>query len=89
MLATVPTTTKAINVPIWVRVPGIIALVLVGVLLSTMLLGAADVADVGRDHRPGNEAETTDHGSRSETNRGGHGADDEMDATDHRGSDSE
>jgi hypothetical protein len=29
------------RIPIWVRVPGIIALVLVGVLLSTMVLGAA------------------------------------------------
>lgn len=29
------------RIPIWVRVPGIIALVLVGVLVSSMLLNAA------------------------------------------------
>lgn len=31
------------RIPIWVRVPGIIALILVGVLASTVLLGAAGV----------------------------------------------
>jgi hypothetical protein len=88
ILATVPlTTTNAISTPVWVRVPGIIALVLVGVLLSTILLGATNVVGTSDDHGPGNETGTTDHGSPSETDRGGHGSGDG--ATDHRGSDSE
>ena len=33
------------RIPIWVRVPGIIALVLAAVLTGTTLLGAADVGD--------------------------------------------
>jgi hypothetical protein len=34
------------GIPVWVRVPGIIALILVGVLIGTMLLGAAGAGDV-------------------------------------------
>jgi hypothetical protein len=51
------------SIPIWVRVPGIIALVLVGVLVSTMLLGAA--RDGGGHGRAGDQ---------TQMNRGGHGA---------------
>jgi hypothetical protein len=49
------------RIPIWVRVPGIIALVLVGVLVSTMVLGAARGSG--------------GHGSSDQTrmNGGGHG----------------
>jgi hypothetical protein len=55
------------SVPIWVRVPVIIALVLVGVLISPMLLDAAGVAS-----RSGGG------GMESEMNGGGHGASNEM-----------
>jgi len=53
------------SIPIWVRVPGIIALVLVGVLVSAMLLNAA--RDGGGHGRAG---DTT------QTDGGGHGAGD-------------
>lgn len=33
-----------ISIPIWVRIPGILALVLVGVLLGALLLGAGSGA---------------------------------------------
>jgi hypothetical protein len=36
------------SMPIWVRVPGIIALILVGVLASAMLVGATGLAGNGR-----------------------------------------
>lgn len=49
------------RIPIWVRVPGIIALVLVGVLVSTMLLTAL------RDG--GGHGRVADH---TQTNGGGH-----------------
>ncbi|MCZ7567639.1 MAG: hypothetical protein M5U01_03460 [Ardenticatenaceae bacterium] len=55
-----------IRIPIWVRVSGIIALVLVGVVVSSMLLGGSvsggqDGGSVsgGRDH--GSQTEQTDH----------------------------
>jgi hypothetical protein len=51
------------RIPIWVRVPGIIALVLVGVLVSTMLL------TVSRDD--GGHGSTGDH---TQTSGGGHGS---------------
>ena len=37
------------SIPIWVRVPGIIALVLVGVVVSSMLLGGSGGHEGGRD----------------------------------------
>ncbi|MDQ3780885.1 MAG: hypothetical protein M3354_10120 [Chloroflexota bacterium] len=43
------------GIPIWVRVPGIIALVLVGILISTMLLGADRGS--GGGHGSGDEME--------------------------------
>lgn len=48
------------HLPIWVRVPGTIVIVLVGVLASTMALGAADV---GRD---GDHGSRGDHGTGDE-----------------------
>jgi hypothetical protein len=51
------------RIPIWVRVPGIIALVLVGVLVSTMLL------TVSRDG--GGHGSAGDH---TQTSAGGHGS---------------
>jgi hypothetical protein len=51
------------RVPVWVRVPGIIALVLAGVLLSSMLLNAA---------RDGGDGRTGDH-TRMD-GRGNHGS---------------
>lgn len=53
------------RIPIWVRVPGIIALVLVGVLISTMLL---NVARDGGGQRPSGD-QTQLHGGGD----GGHG----------------
>jgi hypothetical protein len=50
------------RIPVWVRVPGIIALVLVGVLVSTMLLTASRG---GGGHGPG--------GDHTQTSGGGHG----------------
>lgn len=51
------------RIPIWVRVPGIILLVLVGVLVGTMLLGAA--GDGGGHGRVGDQ---------TQMDGGGHGA---------------
>ena len=68
------------RIPIWVRVPGIIALVLIGVLISTMLLDLE--SGFGGGHGSGGETEMTD---RSGTDRG-HGSDDEAEMTDHTGS---
>lgn len=39
------------SIPIWVRVPGIIALVLVGIVVSSMLLGGSS----GMDHEGGRD----------------------------------
>jgi hypothetical protein len=63
------------RIPIWVRVPGVIALVLVGVLFSTALLGALDVAGRGGDHGPDDQGEMDRDG-------GGHGSDDETERED-------
>lgn len=43
------TTARGLGVPIWVRVPGII--VLVAVVVSAMLMGAAGVGDGGGAER--------------------------------------
>ena len=62
------------RIPIWVRVPGLIALVLVVVLISPMLLDAAGVGvNRGSDET---EMEGSDHGS---------GGSDETEGTDHSG----
>jgi hypothetical protein len=58
------------RIPIWVRVPGIIALVLVGVLVSTMLL---NVARDGSGQRPSGD-QTQLHGGGHGGGDGGHGA---------------
>ena len=51
--------------PIWVRVPGIIVLVLVGIVLSAMLAGAAGVGGgAGPDKHPPVERQNQ-HGPRS------------------------
>jgi hypothetical protein len=71
------------RIPIWVRVPGIIALVLVGVLISTMLLGAwgdGDGHGSGGSHGSGDEPEMM------EQNRGqggGHDSGDRSRMRDH------
>jgi hypothetical protein len=59
------------RIPIWVRVPAIIALVLVGVLLSTMLLDAVG-GDGGRGS--GDETEMTQHTGGGDHGGGGHGS---------------
>jgi hypothetical protein len=59
------------RIPIWVRVPGIIALVLVGVLLSTMLWGAA--RDGGGHGRAGDQTRM-DGGGHGAGGGGSHGA---------------
>ncbi|HEV2779732.1 MAG TPA: hypothetical protein VGX25_10055 [Actinophytocola sp.] len=53
-------------IPIWVRVPGVIALVLVGVVVSAMLLGAAGVGGgAGPDkHAPVQRHDPDRHGPR-------------------------
>jgi hypothetical protein len=50
---------SATGIPIWVRVPGIIAFVLVGIVVSTMLVGAAGFADRAGSarHGPGQNQE--------------------------------
>ncbi len=68
------------SIPIWVRVAGIIALVLVGVLVSTLLLGAA--GDSGGHGRSGDKTQIngSGHGSggggshSSGNGGGGHGS---------------
>jgi hypothetical protein len=67
------------RIPIWVRVSGIIALILVGVLVSTMLLGAAgDGGGPGRsgDHTqmPGGGHGSGGGGSHGSGGGGGHGS---------------
>ena len=58
------------SIPIWVRVPGIIALVLVGVVVSSMLLGGSSSG--GR-------------GMGGMGSSGGHGRGDQMQQMDHNG----
>lgn len=69
------------RIPIWARVPGIIAVVLVAVLISPLLLDAVGVASRsggGGDHGPGEETEIDDgHGDRNGERGGGdHGSGD-------------
>jgi hypothetical protein len=59
------------RIPIWVRVSGIIALILVGVLVSTMLLGAA--GDGGGPGRSGDHTQMPGGGHGS-GGGGGHGS---------------
>jgi hypothetical protein len=64
------------RLPIWVRVAGIIALVLVGVLVSTMVWNAAGAGGHGsRDgnggHRP-QPAPASTHGVHTPSAPGGH-----------------
>lgn len=54
------------RIPIWVRVPGIITLVLVGIVISAMLLDTAGGGHGGS----GNDSGTRDHGP---SDSGGHG----------------
>ena len=73
------------RVPIWVRVSAITAAVLIGVLLSTMFLGASGVADRDRPggHGSGDKMEMNsdtgsdhsggDHGPGSDHTGGDHG----------------
>jgi hypothetical protein len=73
-----------VGIPIWVRVPGIIALVLVGVLVGTMVLGASSDGDghgSGGGHGSGDETQMRDH--KSGQGRG-HDAGDETEMRDHR-----
>ncbi len=72
------------SIPIWVRVSGIIALVLVGVVVSSMLLGGTGGGMQGGSHGSGSEMEmTTDsgagHGSGGGMQGGGHGSGGGMD----------
>ena len=60
------------RIPIWVRVSGIIALVLVGVLVSTMLLGAA--GDGGGPGRSSDHTQMPGGGHGSGGGGGGHGS---------------
>jgi hypothetical protein len=64
------------GIPVWVRVPGIIALILVGVLIGTMVLGAAGAGDdrgrTGGHGGSGGAMEMRDH------NGGGSGGQTEM-----------
>jgi hypothetical protein len=55
------------HIPVWVRVPAIIALVLVGVLVGSILVGAWDDGhSSGGSHGSGGRMETRDHtGGRS------------------------
>jgi hypothetical protein len=57
------------RIPIWVRVPGIIALVLLGVLISAMLLIAA--RDGGGERPAGDQTQL--HGGGHGGGGGGHG----------------
>jgi hypothetical protein len=58
------------HIPIWVRIPGFVALVLVGVLAATLLLGATGAggdhgrAGDGGDRGAGHERKMSDHSQR-------------------------
>jgi hypothetical protein len=69
------------RIPFWVRVPGIIALVLAGVLITTMLLdaGGGDGAHgSGGGHGSGRTTEMTDRSGAD-----GHGDSEGTEAMDH------
>jgi len=72
------------RIPIWVRVPVIVALVLVGILVGSMLLGSADIGRApGHGARVGTEM--TDHDASPAGGSGeGHGGSD-AETTDHGG----
>ena len=57
------------SIPIWVRVSGITILVLVGVVVSSMLLGRSDIGD----HSPGRHTPSGDTPPASVTETGGPG----------------
>jgi hypothetical protein len=59
------------SVPVWVRVPAIIALVLLAVLISTTWLNAAGVGARGAEHGSADMTQMADHMS----DAGGHGSD--------------
>jgi hypothetical protein len=61
------------RIPLWVRVPGIVALVLAGVLVSALLLNAARD---GSGHHAGNQTRTdgSGHGAGHDSRGGGHGS---------------
>jgi hypothetical protein len=73
------------GIPIWVKVPVVIALVLAGVVISTMLLGSA--SDGG--HGPGGDGgHGSDGGMEMDGHRGGqggHGSGGRMEMRDHNG----
>jgi hypothetical protein len=53
------------RLPVWLRLTGVIVLVLVGVLAASMLLAAADVGETSeppRSHDAGNTPMTDEHG---------------------------
>jgi hypothetical protein len=72
------------SIPIWVRVPAIIALVLVGVVIGTALLGSAGNggghgAGGGGGHGPSRGMEMRGH----DGGQGGHGRGDQTEMRDH------
>jgi hypothetical protein len=70
-------------IPLWVRVPAIMTLVLVGVLIGTMLLGAwGDCGHgSGGGHGSGDQAEMRDRAGGA----GGHGSGDQAEMRDGAG----
>lgn len=76
------------RIPIWIRATVIIALVLVGVLLSTMLLAAGGVSNRGSggEHGSGGEMQMDGSGGEMEMDGGSggqHGSDDGSSGGDH------
>src|SRR5437867_348882 len=59
------------RVPMWVRVTAITAAVLLGVLLSTMFLGASGVADRDRSGGHGSGGQTEMNGDKGSDHTGG------------------
>lgn len=75
------------RIPIWVRVPGVIALVLVGIVISAMLLdttggghGGSGDENGTRDHGP---SDSGGHGPGDRERGGGHGSGYETERSDH------
>jgi hypothetical protein len=74
------------RIPIWVRVPLIVTVVLIAILVSSMLLGAADIGRRPSSHGGGGNA-MTGHGTSDVGGSGaGHVASDDAEMTDHGGS---
>jgi hypothetical protein len=75
--------TLAARLPIWVRASGVIALVLVAVVVTSILLGGSDLGagghrgqTAGIDHGRGGDSRGMDHGDRdSGMDHGGDGED--------------